>query len=122
VWPTVALYAGPGPMALFAKPGVPDPETRRFPLAGWGEALLAAAFGAAFATFRGLYGLVPFLLALGLAGVLAYVVLVVARLAMEPNGTLRRLALKRGGRLLPAGRWFLAAFAAIALFWLHSAF
>ena len=32
------------------------------------------------------------------------------------------MALKRGGRLLPAGRGFLAALAAVALFWGHSAF
>ncbi|HKI04742.1 MAG TPA: tetratricopeptide repeat protein [Thermoanaerobaculia bacterium] len=122
VCPKDALYYGAGPIALFAKPRVPDPEPRRFPLAGWEEAVLAVAFVAAFFTFRGLYGLVPFLMSLGLAGVLAYLVLVAARLAVQPNGTLRRMALKRGGRLLPAGRWFLAALAAVVLFWGHSAF
>ena len=122
VCPTDALYYGPGPIALFARPRVPNPEPRRFPLAGWEEAVLAVAFVAAFFTFRGLYGLVPFLLSLGLAGVLAYLVLVAARLAVLPHGTLRRMALKRDGRLLPAGRGFLAALAVIALFWGHSAF
>ena len=75
VCPNDALYYGAGPIALFAKPRVPDPEPRRFPLAGWEEATLAVAFVAAFVTFRGLYDLVPFLMALGLAGVLAYLVL-----------------------------------------------
>lgn len=122
VCPKDALYYGAGPIALFAKPRVPDPEPRRFPLAGWEEAVLAAAFAAAFFTFRGLYGMVPFLLALGLAGVLAYLVLIAARLAVKPDVTLRRRGLKRAGRLLPAGRGFLAALAAVALFWGHSAF
>jgi polyferredoxin/tetratricopeptide (TPR) repeat protein len=122
VCPNDALYYGPGPIALFAKPRVPDPEPRRFPLARWEEGVLAVSFIAAFATFRGLYGMVPFLMALGLAGVLAYLVLVAVRLALEPNATLRRMALKRGGRLLPAGRGFLAALAVVALFWGHSAF
>ncbi len=122
VCPNDALYFGLGPVALFAKPRVPDPEPRRFPLALWEEATLAVAFAAAFLTFRGLYGLVPFLLALGLAGVLAYLVLTAARLARLPNVTLRRMALKRGGRLRPAGYGFLAALAAVALLWGHSAF
>jgi ferredoxin/tetratricopeptide (TPR) repeat protein len=122
VCPNDALYYGPGPIALFAKPRVPDPKPRHFPLANWEEAALAAAFVAAFVTFRGLYDLVPFLMALGLAGVLAYLVLVAARLAVLPHGTLRRMRLKRDGRLLPAGRWFLAALAVVVLFWAHSAF
>jgi ferredoxin/tetratricopeptide (TPR) repeat protein len=122
VCPNDALYFGLGPVALFAKPRVPDPEPRRFPLALWEEATLAVAFAAAFLTFRGLYGLVPFLLALGLAGVLSYLVLTAARLIRLSNVTLRRMALKRGGRLLPAGYGFLAALAAVALLWGHSAF
>jgi len=122
VCPNDALYYGPGPIALFAKPRVPDPEPRRFPLAGWEETVLAVAFVAAFATFRGLYGLVPFLLSLGLAGVLAYLLLVAARLAALPNVTLRRIALKRGGRLVLGGQGFLAVLAVVLLFWGHSAF
>ncbi len=122
VCPKDALYYGPGPIALFARPRVPDPEPRRFPLAGWEEAVLAAAFAAAFLTFRGLYGMVPFLMALGLAGVLAWLVLLAVRLAVKPDVTLRRTGLKRAGHLLPAGRGFLAALAAVALFWGHSAF
>ena len=122
VCPNDALYYGAGPIALFAKPRVPDPEPRRFPLAVWEEAVLAVAFAAAFVTFRGLYGLVPFLMSLGLAGVLAYLVLVAVRLVRKPNVTLRRMGLKRGGRLLPAGWGFVAAFFLVALFWGHSAF
>jgi ferredoxin len=122
VCPNDALYYGAGPIALFAKPRVPDPEPRRFPLAGWEEAVLAGAFVPAFFTFRGLYGLVPFLMSLGLAGVLAYLVLVAVRLARKPNVTLRRMGLKRGGRLLPAGWGFVAVFFLVVLFWGHSAF
>ncbi|HTG34178.1 MAG TPA: 4Fe-4S binding protein [Thermoanaerobaculia bacterium] len=122
VCPNDALYYGAGPIALFAKPRVPDPEPRRFPLAGWEEATLAVAFVAAFVTFRGLYDLVPFLMALGLAGVLAYLILVAARLARVPHVRLRRMKLKRDGRLLPSGRGFIAALALVVLFWGHSAF
>jgi tetratricopeptide (TPR) repeat protein/ferredoxin len=121
VCPNDALYYGKGPIALFARPRVPDPEPRRFPLARWEEAVLGVAFAAAFLAFRGLYGLVPFLLALGLAGVLAYLVLTAARLVRLPNVTLRKQPLKRGGRLQPAGYGFLAALAAVALLWGDSA-
>ncbi len=122
VCPNDALYYGAGPIALFAKPRVPNAEPRRYPLAGWEEAVLAAVFIPAFFTFRGLYGLVPFLMALGVAAVLAYLVLVAVRLAVRPNVTLRKMALKRGGRLLPGGRWFLAGLMAVLLFWGHSGF
>jgi tetratricopeptide (TPR) repeat protein len=122
VCPNDALYFGFGKVALFAKPRVPDPLPRHFPLAGWEEGTLAIAFAAAFLTFRGLYGLIPFLLALGLGGVLAYLGLLAARLAARPDVTLRRIGLKRRGRLLPAGWAFLAALALVALFWGQSAF
>jgi polyferredoxin len=122
VCPNDALYYGFGPIALFAKPRVADPKPRHVSLAGWEEGTLAAAFAAAFLTFRGLYGLIPFLLALGLAGVLASLVLVAARLAARPNVTLRRIGLKRGGRLRPAGWGFLAALVLVGLLWGQSAF
>ena len=122
VCPNDALYFGFGKIPLLAKPRVPGPEPRQFPLAGWEEGTLAVAFAAAFLTFRGLYGLIPFLLGLGLAGVLAYLVLVAARLAAWPDVTLRRMGLKRGGRLRPAGWAFLAAFALAVLLWGQSAF
>ena len=75
---------------------------RRYPLARWEEAVLAAAFAAAFFTFRGLYGAVPFLLALGLAAILAYAVLLAVRLATRANLANKRFPLKRAGKLLPA--------------------
>ncbi len=122
VCPNDALYYGAGPIALFAQPRVPGPEVRHFPLASWEEATLGVSFVAAFLTFRGLYGVVPFLLALGLGAVLACLVLLAGRLAVQPNVTLRRIALKRGGHLLPAGRGYLAALAAVTLLWGQSAF
>ena len=114
VCPNGALYYGAGPLPLGRSPS----RGRR--LSAWQEVVLGVAFVLAFLSFRGLYGEVPFLMSLGVAAILAYLVLVTARLVREPHLTLRRLRLKRQGRILPAGRVFIAAMAGLALFWLHS--
>ena len=125
VCPNDALYYGRGPIPLLAtprdgRPGRPV-AARSYPLAGWEEGLLAVAFVAAFLTFRGLYGQVPFLMSLGLAAVLAYLVLLGVRLATREHLASRRFPFKRGGRLLPAGRAFALTLAVLAAFWGHSA-
>ncbi len=120
VCPNDALYYGAGPLPLLAKPRAAVPE-RKYPLEWWEETVLGVAFAAAFFTFRGLYGLVPFLMALGLAGVLAFLVLRAAQLAAHPNVALKSVRLKLGGRLQPGGVGFLAGMAALALLWSHSA-
>src|SRR6185436_16102484 len=86
VCPKEALYFGFGKPAgklarragQRAKPGV-----------AWGEELvLAAFFVAAFAIYRGLYGLVPFLLALGLSGVLAFAYAALVRVLRRTSASL----------------------------------
>ena len=120
VCPNDALYYGPGPIPLKAAPRVARPEPRLYPLRWWEEGVLGVAFVAAFFAFRGLYGAVPFLMALGLAGVLAYLALIAVRLAVRPHVAQRRIALKRGGRLTAAGWAFAAAMAGLAALWIHS--
>ncbi len=120
VCPNDALYYGAGPLPLWAKPRVGSPAKRRWPLSWGEEALLAVAFALAFFTFRGLYGVVPFLMSLGLGAILAYLVQQTYRLGTRPDRTLRRRALKRAGALTPAGRAFVVAMALLALFWAHS--
>ncbi len=121
VCPNDALYLGFGAPSLFARarPGA-EKRKRRHEHAMWEELLLAVLFAYAFVTFRGLYGVIPFLLALGLAAILSFLGLQAVRLVTRPNLTLRRLALKRGGRLRPYGVVFAAAMALVAAFWLHS--
>ena len=102
VCPNDALYFGAGPLPWATKRRAAGRTMKRFPLSWAEEGVAAVAFAAAFFTFRGLYGLVPFLMALGLAGVLAYLVLLTVHLATRPNLALKRWRLKRGGRLLPA--------------------
>ena len=120
VCPQGALYYGAGPIPLLASPRVEQPARRRYPLAAWEEALLGVAFIAAFFVFRGLYGAIPFLMSLGLAGILAYLVLLAARLASRANLSRRGFRLKRAGRLLPAGYAFAGAMILLASLWGHS--
>ncbi len=121
VCPTNALYLGFGAPAVGARPRV-ESRTPRRPVLSWAEeAVLAVAFVAAFFTFRGLYGLVPFLMALGLAGVLAYGVLLAVRLVRQRDVQRQGWALKSDGRLLPAGKGFVVVALMIAVFWAHSA-
>lgn len=120
VCPNDALYYGAGPIPLVAAPRVARPEPRIYPLALWEEAVLGIAFVAFFFAFRGIYGVVPFLMALGLAGVLAYLTLTVVRLVVRPHVAQRRIVLKRAGRLAPAGWAFSAGMVGIAALAAHS--
>lgn len=121
VCPKGALYYGAGPIPLFAKPRR-EPSERAPKAIQWREEwLLASVFAATFLIARGLYGLVPFLMALGVAGVVAFLALTTLRLWTQPTLERPGLRLKRGGRLLPAGRLYLAMMALLLVFLLHSA-
>lgn len=71
VCPTDALYVGLGRPALGARPRK-EPKPRRRPMPGASELALGVLFIVGFFVYRGLYGLIPLLMALGLAGCLAY--------------------------------------------------
>jgi ferredoxin-type protein NapH len=111
------------PLVAAARPRTPGPEPakRSYPLTWKEEIVLGVAFVLALATFRGQYGDVPFLMSLGLAGVLAFLVHFAVRLATRRDLAFRHRTLKLAGRLLPAGIAFVAAITCVALFWLYSA-
>ena len=91
------------------------------PVLTWAEEIvLGLGFAGAFFTFRGLYGYVPFLMALGLSAVLAFLVLTTVRLAIRPHLSLRQYRLKSQGKLLPAGYVLTVAMTLLATFWIHS--
>jgi tetratricopeptide (TPR) repeat protein/polyferredoxin len=119
VCPNHALYFGFGPPSIVAKRSARPRRRAEFTL--WEEVTLSAFFVLAFLTYRGLYGQIPFLLSLGIAGILAYVALQAMRVAYAENVFLLRWPIKRGGRLVKGGGYaFLAAVAAIALLSAHS--
>ena len=121
VCPSGALYYGAGPLPLVTKARADGRKMTRFPLSWAEEGVVAAAFAVAFFTFRGLYGQVPFLMALGLAGVLAYLVLLCFQLVTRPNLSFKGWRLKRLGTRQPVAYVLLGGKTLLGLFWLHSA-
>ena len=119
--PEGALRLGWGRPALFLGRDV-EPGSRPRLLAVREEWILVVAFVATFLTSRGLYGRVPFLLALGLSAVVASSALVAVRLVRGREARLPGLSLQRAGRLRPAGRVFLVISALGAVLLAHSAF
>ena len=121
VCPKGALYFGFGRPSLFARPRR-EPRRRKPAFPRSEELLLAGSFVVALFVFRGLYQAVPFLFSLGVSGVVSFVVLKGVQLATRPSVKLQNFTLKHGGRLLPAGRRFLAGLALLVAFWAHSGF
>ncbi|MCK5378275.1 MAG: tetratricopeptide repeat protein [Acidobacteria bacterium] len=120
--PNDALYLGFGRPALGAKPRVGGPPAGRPWNVDWMEEIvLASAFVLAFGTFRGLYGRIPFLLALGLSGILAFLSLTSVRLAGTRNLRFGAARLKRDGRVTSAGWIFAFVMIVAGGLWIHSA-
>jgi polyferredoxin len=86
------------------------------------ELFLGGAFLAAFLTFRGLYGVIPFLLALGLAGILAFCFGELGKLLRRPRASFLGRVLKQDGRLTRSGLAFLGVMLAVSAASAHSAF
>ena len=119
VCPKNALYFGFGRPSFWTRAASKLRSRASFSL---GEELLAAAaFLAAFFAFRGLYGVIPFLLALALAGILACCSVALARATQRRELSFCGRALKRGGRWTRAGAVFAALMLAIAVLAVHSA-
>lgn len=120
VCPNDALFLGFGALPLAARRRTPAAPARRPALGRGEELLLGAAFAAGFFAWRGLYGEVPFLMALGLAGVLAFLALLAFRLLGRRDLAWRRWRLREDGRLTAGGRVFLAGMAVLAVAWVHA--
>ena len=103
-----------------ARPRAAAPARR--PLFGWRDELfLAAIFALAFFALRGLYGIFPFLFALGLAACAAFLALVARRLLREPRVAVRGFVLRDAGRLTRSGRIFAACAGLLLAGWAHCA-
>jgi len=121
VCPNDALRFGFGRPALGAARRETAAPARPPALTWREELLLALSFASFFFALRGIYGLFPFLLSLGLAASLAYLTLVVVRLAAARDLAARRLQLRRSGRLTAAGGTLLGIYLLLAALALHSA-
>jgi tetratricopeptide (TPR) repeat protein/NAD-dependent dihydropyrimidine dehydrogenase PreA subunit len=114
--PNGALYAGAGRPALGRSRGRKAPGSLSWPE----EAVTGAAFIAAFAAFRGLYGMVPFLFSLGLAAIVAGLALAGWRLIGRRDVRLGPSKIKADGRLQRIGWAFVALMIVVFGFWCHS--
>ena len=121
VCPKDALYFGFGRPTLargHARAAAPP----RRPAYTWVEELaLGLMYVVSFLALRGLYDTLPFLLALGLAGVCAGLGLTAIRLLYRPVLDLGHVPLRCAGRLTAAGGGFAAAAVLLAAFIAHSA-
>lgn len=79
-----------------------------------------AVCGVLLVIYRGLYDTVPFLLSLALAGIGAYLFVVLVRLGYRKSVQLNRWPLKTDGRLMGRGKLFTSAMVAIVLLTIHS--
>jgi len=96
-------------------------KTKRTPRFGLGyELVLAVAFLAAFFAFRGLYGRIPFLMSLGLAGCLAFLTLRTVELFRKARVQIAPMVLKDAGNLTRAGVGFLVVMTGVFAFWGYS--
>jgi polyferredoxin/tetratricopeptide (TPR) repeat protein len=108
VCPNDALYFGFGkPTVAVSKPKS-KPIPRNYSLT-WPEEIIGAfVFLGSFLAVRGVYALVPFLMALGCAAVTTFLALKSWRLLMTTELSFHRLILKSSGRIQTAGWAFLA--------------
>jgi tetratricopeptide (TPR) repeat protein/NAD-dependent dihydropyrimidine dehydrogenase PreA subunit len=108
VCPNDALYFG------FGKPTLMAPKSnaiKRSYSLSWPEEIVGAAvFLGSFLSVRGVYALVPFLMALGCAAVTTFLTLKLWRLLRAHELSLYRFNLKFSGKMHKAG-WAFAAFA-----------
>jgi Flp pilus assembly protein TadD/NAD-dependent dihydropyrimidine dehydrogenase PreA subunit len=120
VCPNDALYFGLKRPSIGAKPASPrKPTPFDFTLAE--EWLMIVIGVAALLVYRGLYGQIPLLLAMGMAAMTAYLVMKLVRLIRDAQVRLQNLQLKRGRRLTWAGWVFTASISAWLVFSAHSA-
>ncbi|HHN78928.1 MAG TPA: tetratricopeptide repeat protein, partial [Phycisphaerales bacterium] len=84
------------------------------------DVLMAAVFLLSLAVFRGLYGVVPFLLTLAIGGILAYGSVLAVRLVTRRNLRFNSFQLKRDGRLTRAGLGGAVFGLVVAVFVVHS--
>ncbi len=119
VCPKEALYFGFGLPTIARRKTSPRPK-KHYDYTWIEEVVLLLLFLVAVTIFRKLYDAIPFLLALGLAAISAYVLITAAQLGYVPNVSLGRLRLRIGGGLTRAGLRFLATVGAWLLFLGHS--
>lgn len=120
VCPKRALYWG------FGKPGIfkrrAEKQPRKYDLSLGEEGFVAISFLIALYALRGLYDAVPFLLALGLSAICAFLLLVALRVARNENARLQRWQLKAHGKFKRIGAVFMLFSACLIAFLAYASY
>lgn len=119
--PSGNVYFGFGRPAILKSLLNDVPIRKRLDFVFWEEAVMVLAFLAVLVTYRGLYDRVPFLLSLGLGGIVAFLVVMALRLIRRSDLQWNRLTLKQKGRLTRVGLAFASMMAILGVFSAHSA-
>jgi len=120
--PERALSFGFGRPALFASYRAGGRFGLPYDFSPTEDAVMASVVVGSLLIFRGLYGLVPFLLTLAIGGILAYVTVVTLRLWSRSHVRFASWQLKIRGGLTAAGKTFLPSTLLVAALVGHSAF
>ncbi len=119
VCPKEALYFGFGRPEVLKGPARRAEPKRSYDLSWPQEIALAVIFVLAFASLRGVYNLVPMLMAGGAAGVVTFMAWTLWRMVREPNVNLHRFQLRYGGKVGRAGAVFAGLTAAVLALTAH---
>ena len=95
-------------------PGVKPGATRTYDLGRGEEIAVALVFVGAYLATRGAYGVIPMLMAIGVAGCVAYIAWKVWRMVLDRSVRLHNFQLRLKGSVRPAG-WAFVAFALLTL-------
>jgi len=120
VCPTNALYYGKSRPSLFRLPEILRRRKRVHDFSWPEEIAMAILFAAGIYAFRGLYGVVPLLLSIGLSVILAFVSVLTWRMLRRPNIAFQHHLLRIGGRFTKTGIGALVAIVCLTLFVAHS--
>jgi len=106
VCPKNALYYGKSKPSFFSLGTVRKKKRRVYDFTWPEEIAMAVVFTAALYAWRGLYEMIPFLLAVGLAVITAIGMVLLWRLLRFKEFSFQHHILRRGGRLTRAGAFF----------------
>jgi polyferredoxin len=118
--PKDALYYGFGAPSLLTPPP-PTKAAKHYDFSWPEEFALVAVFAGAIFAFRGLYGEVPFLLALGLASMAAFLFVGALRMVRHRDFTFQHHVLRRDGRFTASGVASCVVVAAASMVIVHCA-
>lgn len=123
VCPNDALYFGfakSPTLETMVATQVSNEGGRRYDFTLAEEIVMAVVGVVALLAYRGLYGQIPLLLAMGMAAISAFVFVRCTQLVRQSNVKLQNRQLKRGGTLTGSGRLFVAGSAVLFVFAAHS--